>query len=353
MRLLGGYREMMRRGLGACMSGCAPGRRRSALMPNMQAHPHARHDASGFRHEALLYAGERGFAEALLSFLREGAARGEPALVVVGAPKIALLREALGGDAAHVRFEDMAQVGANPARIIPAWSAFVREAGASGRPLRGVGEPISAQRAPDELFECHRHESLLNVAFADAPDFHLLCPYDASALDPAVVAQARCTHPLVREADGRVHASVAYHGLAAATEPCRAPLPPAPPDAQAIAILPAGLTSMRAAVARRAARAGLPAARGEDLVLAVNELATNSIRHGGGAGTLTMWETSSALVCEVTDAGRLEQPLAGREPPEPGQLGRYGLWLVNQLCDLTEQRTLARGNLVRVWMHFG
>lgn len=306
--------------------------------------------AQGFRHEAMLYTGERGFAAGALRFLREGVALGEPALVVVSARKIALLREALGADAAHVRFDDMADVGANPARIIPAWTAFVREAGAAGRPLRGIGEPISAERSPAELFECHRHESLLNLAFAEARDFRLLCPYDAGALDPSVVAHARCTHPLMQDPDGSVHASTAFQGVAVAAEPCRAPLPVVPADAQRIPILPAGLTSLRAVVARRGARAGLTPQRREDLVLAINELATNSIRHGGGAGTLTIWETSSALVCEVTDAGRIDHPLAGRELPTPGQIGRYGLWIVNRLCDLVEQRTLPHGNLVRVSM---
>ncbi len=304
----------------------------------------------GFRHEAMLYAGERGFAEGALRFLREGAARGEPALVVVSAAKIALLRAALGGDAEHVRFEDMGRIGGNPARIIPAWAAFVREAGPAGRPLRGIGEPISAERSRAELVVCHRHESLLNVAFdsAIAPGFRLLCPYDTAALDPAVVAHARCTHPLVQDAQGRVRTSAAFRGLEAAVAPCTAPLPLPAVGAQTIPIMPAGLRSLRAAVARRATRAGLAPKRREDLVLAVDELATKSIRHGGGAGTLTIWETSSALVCEVTDRGRLEHPLAGRVLPEPGQIGRYGLWLVNQLCDLVEQRTLPHGNLVRV-----
>jgi anti-sigma regulatory factor (Ser/Thr protein kinase) len=306
----------------------------------------------GFRHEAMLYTGERGFADGALRFLREGAARGEPALVVVSAGKIALLREALGTDAAHVRFEDMTDVGANPARIIPVWTAFVREAGADGRPLRGIGEPISAERSPAELFECHRHESLLNLAFAES-DFRLLCPYDVGSLDPSVVAYARCTHPLVQDPDGSVHASTAFHGIAAAAEPCRAPLPAVPGDAQTIPILPAGLASLRAVVARRGVRAGLTPERGDDLVLAINELATNSIRHGGGAGTLAIWETSSTLVCEVTDAGRIDHPLAGRDLPTPGQVGRYGLWLVNRLCDLVEQRTVPHGNLVRVSMARG
>jgi len=308
---------------------------------------------AGFRHEALLYRGEAELVEQAARFLRDGLAQGEPGMAIVSPRKIALLREALGADAADVRFEDMADVGANPARIIPAWAAFMREAGGEGRSLRGVGEPIHSDRSPNELFECHRHESLLNVAFADAPSFRLLCPYDTTSLDPAVVAQARCTHPLVRERDGSLHASTAFEGVAAAAEPCRAPLPAPAPDAQRLPILPAGLASLRALVARRAQRAGLTPERRDDLVLAVDELATNSICHGGGSGTLAIWETPAALVCEVTDNGRLLAPLAGRELPVPGQVGRYGLLLVNRLCDLVEQRTLARGNLVRVWMRRG
>jgi anti-sigma regulatory factor (Ser/Thr protein kinase) len=316
-------------------------------------HRHTDTHARGFLHEAMLYSGEREFAEAALRFLREGVARDEAALVVVAPERIALLRAALGADAARVRFEDMRRLGANPGRIIPAWRAFAREASTDGRPLRGIGEPIWPGRSQAELFECHRHESLLNLAFADAPDFRLLCPYDVSALDPAVVAQARCTHPLVHEG-GSVHRSVAFHGLDAAAAPCRAPLPVAPPEAHEIPIMPASLASMRAVVSRRASRAGMSPERREDVVLAVNELATNSIRHGGGAGTLTIWETTSALVCEVSDAGRVEHPLAGRELPGPGQIGRYGLWLVNQLCDLVEQRSPANGgNVVRVSMRRG
>ena len=74
---------------------------------------------------------------------------------------------------------------------------------ARGRRLRGIGEPIWADRSPDELVECQRHEALLNLAFADAGDFWLLCPYDVDALDPDVIAEAHHSHPAV-VADWRV-----------------------------------------------------------------------------------------------------------------------------------------------------
>ena len=99
--------------------------------------------AAGFRHEALLYAGDDDFFAGTLPWLRDAVAAEEPALVVVSATKIARLREELGAAAAErVTFADMAEVGINPARIIPAWREFVDAHAGRGRRLRGIGEPI-------------------------------------------------------------------------------------------------------------------------------------------------------------------------------------------------------------------
>jgi anti-sigma regulatory factor (Ser/Thr protein kinase) len=83
-------------------------------------------------------------------------------------------------------------------------------------------------------------------------------------------------------------------------------------------------------------------------VLAVHELATNSLRHGGGRGTLRVWREPGALICEVSDRGRIDQPLVGRERPLGGQIGGRGLWLVNQVCDLVQIRCFPTGNAVRL-----
>lgn len=175
-----------------------------------------------------------------------------------------------------------------------------------------------------------------------------------AALGPAVVAQARCTHPLVAQ-DGTACESGRFHGLEAAAEPCGLPLPPTPAWADELGIDAHGLATVRAAVTRHGARAGLSPGRIEDLVLAVNELATNSVAHGGGRGMLRVWRADDgALTCDVRDDGTLEDPLAGRRRPSDDEIGRYGLWLVNQLCDLVEQRTLpGGGNVVRVTMRAG
>src|SRR5262245_41742082 len=131
-----------------------------------------------------MYAGEHRLVDGVTAFLRDGIAAEEPTLVVLGAPKNAALKEALGPDAERVRFADMDAVGANPARIIPAWREFVDAN--PGQRLRGIGEPIWAARSDAGMSECHRHEGLLNVAFADTPGFWLVCPYDTTTLDAGV-----------------------------------------------------------------------------------------------------------------------------------------------------------------------
>ena len=65
------------------------------------------------------------------------------------------------------------------------------------------------------------------------------------------------------------------------------------------------------------------------------------MRHGGGEGTLSSGATPDAVICEVRDRGRIEDPLAGRVEPAAGAEGGRGLWMANQLCDLVQIRSFA------------
>src|SRR4051812_13860357 len=224
-----------------------------------------------FRHEALLYAGEDGFIAGTLPFIREGVAAGEPVLVVVDAAKLQRLRAELDGDAEHVEFGAMAAVGANPGRIIAAWRDFVDRHAAPGRRLRGIGEPIDRRRRGAELVECHRHEELLNLAFADADGFWLVCPYDTEALDPEVVERAQTTHPLLRE--GVVSRESGRYDPEPPAAPSSDPLPEPSAQPEELSIAPGALAQARESVRRHAAVAGLSVQRGDDLALAVTEAA--------------------------------------------------------------------------------
>jgi anti-sigma regulatory factor (Ser/Thr protein kinase) len=304
-------------------------------------------DTTGPRHEAFVHRGDAEFAAGAGEFIRGGLERDEPVLVMVGARRIELLRDVLQADAGRVRFADMSRVGANPAHIIPAWLEFIGEHAASGRQLRGIGEPIWPGRRDAELAECEVHEMLLNVALEGVPMW-LLCPYDADGLDGAVVEHARRTHPVVSDVAGAWRSP--DYDPAAVGSCFEQPLPEPPPHAERLSFDAATLHALRHLVARTAARAGLGAQRIDDLVLAVNEVATNSVAHGGGGGVLLAWSGDDRVLCEVRDGGRFDQPLAGRRRPNLSTRRGHGLWLANQLCDLVQVRTTTAGTAVRLHM---
>jgi anti-sigma regulatory factor (Ser/Thr protein kinase) len=143
---------------------------------------------------------------------------------------------------------------------------------------------------------CVQHEALINHAF-DGRDVAIICPNVADGLGEQMLADAAMTHPV-----------------------------------------------------RHTSRLGLPSERLEDVALAVGELATNSIRHGGGSGVLRIWADDGHVVCEVRDGGHIEDRLAGRIPAAPRQIGGYGLLIVNDLADLVRTRTGPAGTAIR--LHF-
>ena len=144
----------------------------------------------------LFYRDDEGFLAGLLPFIREGLERDEAVIVAEPRPRMELLRDALGDDAVAVSFLDMAEIGANPARIIGVWAAALEKHTAAGQRLRGIGEPAFHGRRELEFVECQLHEQLLNHAFDGGPAWRLLCPYDEVKLPRAVVRAALHTHPI-------------------------------------------------------------------------------------------------------------------------------------------------------------
>jgi len=63
------------------------------------------------------------------------------------------------------------------------------------------------------------------------------------------------------------------------------------------------LLDLRKAVLAVAAAAGMPNDRATEVMLAVHELAANTVRHGGGTGRVRMHAAAGELHCQVSDAG--------------------------------------------------
>lgn len=137
--------------------------------------------AQSATHTALRYSSTDEFVTGAAEFLDAGLDGGEPVLVSASLPEIALLRTRLDDRAHRVDWTDMAEVSANPGRIIAFMDDFVTAH--AGRPVRCLQGLVWAARTAAEQTEAIRHEALINLAFAAAP-IRVLCTYGSARLRP-------------------------------------------------------------------------------------------------------------------------------------------------------------------------
>ncbi|MFJ4843350.1 anti-sigma factor RsbA family regulatory protein [Streptomyces sp. NPDC088746] len=302
---------------------------------------------AAFHHPALFYGTEDDYRDGVGTFVQDALDQEHSVLVAVPGRRLSLLRDLVEGNHKHVKWVDMRQAGRNPGRILSMLQEFADRAGDARAQASIVGEPIWVGRTPAEAWEATRHEALINVAFTGRP-VSILCPYD-TALPDDVLAQAYRTHPTVGDT-GAYRASSRYADPHEVCRDCDTPLPE-PRDAVVVPFGEKGLAFVRDEAARWAAGAGLPPARRTDWLLAVGEATSNSVRHGGGRGTLRMWCTDGELVAEIRDQGLLADPLTGRRRPDPrGTTGGRGVWIMHQVCDLVEIRAVEQGLVLRLHM---
>ncbi|HXZ73996.1 MAG TPA: sensor histidine kinase [Streptosporangiaceae bacterium] len=297
----------------------------------------------GLSHLAFLYHGADEYMNHMLAFVRAGLARTEPVFVALPGGLGSRVRAAAGGAAGQqLAVADMNELGRNPARITLALGTFANQH--AGQRIRIVTEPLWPGRTDAETAEVMKHEALVQLAVGPV-DAEILCPYNTAELGPALIADACHAHPEVFER-GRRRPSSGYRPGAGV--PPEAELPPPSAAAEFIAYR-THLSPARALVDRFAEAAGLPTDRRADLVLAVSELAANTLAHTAGGGTAHIWVSGHEIICQVHDGGWITDPMAGRRRPPPDSDGQ-GLWVVNDICDLVETRSGPAGTTTR--LHF-
>ncbi|WP_413760957.1 anti-sigma factor RsbA family regulatory protein [Streptomyces sp. MMBL 11-3] len=299
----------------------------------------------GFAHPAFFYRGDREYLAGTVPFIQEGLSASEPVAVAVPAPRLALIAAELGPAADAVHLVDMTLAGRNPGRIIPSVLRAFADARTDVR-VRIVGEPVWPGRTAAEYPACVQHEALINEAF-DGRDVVVLCPYDAGALPADVLDDARATHPFLVDR-GRRSVSDAYDPRKV-LDRCNEPLLP-PPGAAVFRYDADTLPAARDFALAEARERATGAVRLQDLALVVAELTTNSVVHAGGGGTLRLWAQDAQIVVQVEDRGRLSDPLVGRRPARPEQVGGRGLLLVHCLSDLVRLHTGDGGTTIRSYV---
>jgi len=293
-----------------------------------------------YRHEALPYSGHEQFLSACCTLTDESRARDQRLIFLVAAAKLADLRDVLGGSADDVTFVSTDEHARNPARVTTLFDSF--QAGADGRRCCGVNEPIDPARTPAELQEAQLTESLLNAPPLGSWPMGIVCLYDTSRLDGDSLGHMRRAHPRIRGQP----ANPAYTPQLG-EQLFSSPLDDPPDQAERLDVASGELSVAREFVREFAEASKLAPDRREDLVLAANEVVTNSMRHGGGACRLAVWD-ADGVVCEVRDAGVITDPMVGRLTPSLNATAGRGLWLVNHLCDLVQLRSSHGGTVVRL-----
>jgi anti-sigma regulatory factor (Ser/Thr protein kinase) len=238
--------------------------------------------------------------------------------------------------------------GRNPNRIIPGvLQAFVDDH--PGRPVAIIGEPVWPGRSAAEYPACVQHEAMINIVFADLAGT-ILCAYDSRGLEPEALQDAGRTHPTLIVGGVRAP-SRCYRDPAAVIAEFNRPLP-CPPHATAgmdfVGI--DDLPKLRDFVRREALTAGLSHDRSIDLQMAANEIATNTVRHAGGAGSARVWAEDGHVLCDITDSGFIEGTLAGRLAPPITSEGGRGLLVSNYLCDLVRLYSVPGFTTVRLFV---
>ncbi|MFI6318949.1 ATP-binding protein [Nonomuraea sp. NPDC050556] len=113
---------------------------------------------------------------------------------------------------------------------------------------------------------------------------------------------------------------------------------------------PQEVVTVRETVRAEAVEAGLSGHRLDEFVLAVHEVITNAVQHGGGQGKVSLWRDGSMLWCEVADRGPGIPVDRWRvlDPPPFAQPGGRGIWLARRLSDSIHMRNGPRGTTVKL-----
>jgi anti-sigma regulatory factor (Ser/Thr protein kinase) len=296
----------------------------------------------GFVHEALMYRDEAEFDAAMHKFLQEAAAAGEPVLVALPGPHLEHVRRGLEDMMADARFEDLEHVGRNPSCLLSMIEEWVVSHDGHARV---VSEVVWPGRSHSEAVEALRHEALVNHALAES-GATIMSPFDAAHLDEDIVAAVEMTHPTVVDG-GQRRAGASYTGpMSTAFDELWPLQDPAGPVSEHP--LAGSLLELRRAIAADPVLGSLSAERRSDLVFAINEAASNAVKHGDKACMTRIWLDGDEVVTEVSTQAAIADLMAGRRRPAADALQGRGLWLINQLCDLVEMRSDSSGTRLRM-----
>lgn len=285
------------------------------------------------RHEALLHSSDDELLDALVPFLRDGCAAGEPVVAALSVRHADLVRSVLPAGLPVTYLQD--DLYDRPATAVKAYRQLLAERVAAGATrIRVAGElPAVVFGATWDWWA--GYEATVNRAYQEFPVWSL-CLYDRRTTPFAALRDVARTHPLVAGEPNE-----AYTDPATCLRRPR-PIPVLRARPGAVLIDPAPGEARRAV--RAADRGDVTAAEVDDLVVAVSEVVANAIVHGRPPVEVQVWPGGDRLVVTVTDTGPgPADPFAGLLPTGEDDTSGRGLWISHQsVSHLSTSRTPGR-----------
>jgi len=308
-----------------------------------------------YTHDALFFDSPGQLTDVAVPFLLEGLAAGEAAVVATSTGTANLLRQAVDGDPRVHVIERGDVYRARTPTAITTFRRLAEQHAADGvKRVRVVGEVDFGPTERDWL-EWQRYESVINDALAEWPLWGL-CVFDTQRLPAPLIESALRTHStLVTDGDRAPNPEFAdpadyLRSLPVPGEPLEDTAPRlAAPDVS-------DFIGLRHAVAAELDRVPAPRDAVEDFLLAVDEMTSNAMRHGGPPVSLRLWVADDRIVCTISDHGPgWDDPFAGYGPAHGEDLSRggMGLWLARQLCDHVDISSDGAGARVRLTLRVG
>ncbi|GIE28515.1 hypothetical protein Ait01nite_015600 [Actinoplanes italicus] len=213
----------------------------------------------------------------------------------------------------------------------------------AGRRVHVVAEP-DLTRGTDAGLRAERvaaylaYEAICNHTYALGASM-VTCVWDSRHHPDTVIEHVRATHPHLVTATGRTPSPDFLPPERYLAEHHHVPMgtPPAHVDHDVTVGADAELGGLRSAIDGWAWGHRFTGEAREDLVMAVAEIVTNGLRHGGPPVRVRAWCHGGTLVVQCDDAGDRVIPAdAGYLRPDPVAVvaGGRGLWLARQLADV-------------------
>lgn len=289
---------------------------------------------TGFAHVAVVYGSDAQLHDLLAPYLAETLRRREHILVVISNAAERVLRDALGEAADRVEWGGPGLSYNRLGRMFGTVGDYLAQRHSDGVPTRVIVEPGS-DISPDRLSQYLRYVSMATEVYGPY-GFPVLFLWDERRYPPEVLAHVRAIHPQLLGRSGVIintEYRVPIDYLTA--NATAAPAAPVDPDLDVHLDSADGLAELRRRLRSWGAATALSDGDTDDIVIAVDEIATNALEHGQPPARVRGWSTPDAVFVRVDDRGRAGIPATTGyvRPPIDARRGR-GIWMARQLADI-------------------